>query len=188
MVNCTGCQSLLSMGWRFGVLSFDHHYYFFQHGKQYETMLSGDIHSNDLGSFLIQRQLSSRLQGGKLSSEFAMRWPGSPQQFSVQHAKGKADIKIEKGRILHLDSDTESNLNIGRVLNLLSMETLSHVLTFDHKSIAKRGFPFDYLQGNFELNQGALVTHDIEMNGTLAKIELNGKISLSDETNDLNMI
>jgi uncharacterized protein YhdP len=44
------------------------------------------------------------------------------------------------------------------------------------------------LQGNFDLTQGALVTRDIEMDGTLAKIKFDGKISLSDETNNLNMI
>ena len=162
--------------------------YWISHHWQSKTMLNGDISSSNLGQFLVQRHLSSRLQNGNFTSTFSLEWPNSPQQFSVDHAAGTVDLKVEKGRILKLDSDTESNLNIARIFNLVSMQTLSHVLMFDNKSIAKKGFPFDYLQGNFNLKQGALYTNDIEMDGSLAKVEFTGKISLSNEKNDLNMI
>lgn len=162
--------------------------YWISHHWQSKTMLNGDVSSNNLGQLLEQRHLSSRLQNGKFTSLFSLQWPNSPQQFSVEHATGTVDLKIEKGRILKLDSDTETNLNIARIFNLVSMQTLSHVLMFDNKSIAKKGFPFDYLQGNFNLKQGALYTNDIEMDGSLAKVEFTGKISLSNEKNDLNMI
>lgn len=154
---------------------------------QPETFMSGNLESADLGSLLAQRHLSSRLKGGKFSTEFSLQWPGSPQLFSMDRATGKVDLKITKGRILQLDSDTESSLNIARIFNLLSMETLAHVLTFDIKSIGKSGFPFDYLQGNLELQRGALFTRDVEMDGSLAKVNFAGRVSLSDEPNNLSM-
>lgn len=161
--------------------------YWILHHAQSETALSGNLSSNNIGEWLQQRQLSSRLKGGVLSSTFSLQWPASPQQFSPIDATGKVDFKVEKGRILKLDSDTESNLDISRLLNLVSLESLSHVLRFDKESIIKKGFPFDYLQGNVFLQQGVLSTNDVEMNGSLAKVNFSGKVGLIDQSNQLYM-
>jgi uncharacterized protein YhdP len=161
-------------------------YWIFAHAQS-QTALSGNVSSNNIGEWLQQRRLSVRLKGGVLSSTFSLQWPASPQQFSPVHATGKVDFKVEKGRILKLDSDTESNLDISRLLNLVSLESLSHVLRFDKQSIVKKGFPFDYLQGQVFLKQGVLSTNDVEMNGSLAKVNFSGKVGLMDQANKLHM-
>ncbi|MCX7125989.1 MAG: DUF3971 domain-containing protein, partial [Gammaproteobacteria bacterium] len=152
-----------------------------------KTVLTGEVESPNLGSLLMQRHLSSRLKGGVLSSSFSLAWPNTPQQFLITKSSGKMDIKITNGRILQLDSDTESNLLLGKIFNLLSLESLSHLLTFNFSSFTKSGFLFDVLQGNVKLDNGILSSREIEIDSPVAKIDFSGTINLINQLNNLNM-
>lgn len=63
-----------------------------------------------------------------------------PQQFSIVHAIRGVHVTVKDGRIMQLDSDTEYNLILSRLLNLLSLESLSKFLTFDFSSVGKKDF------------------------------------------------
>lgn len=154
---------------------------------QSNTTLIGRASSPDLGAVLSQYHLSSRLKNGKFLSDFSLTWPGTPYQFSLEHVIGKASLSIKKGRILQLDSDTETNLALGRLLNLFSLESISHLISFDFSVFTKKGFSFDVLQGNIELSQGTLFTQEIELDGPLAKVDFKGKMSFTNQLNDLSM-
>lgn len=158
-----------------------------KHDFQMQTQLNGQAESEDLGKLLSQHQLSSRLKNGILLLDFALRWTGAPQQFSLLNAEGSAHVTVRDGRIMQLDSDTETNLTLGRLLNLFSLESVGRFLNLDFLPFAKKGFPFDILQGKFEMARGDLFARDTEIDGSLAKINLNGKISLADQSNDLKM-
>jgi uncharacterized protein YhdP len=157
------------------------------HHLHSDTTLIGRMKCNDLGAVLSQHHLSSRLKHGKFSSGFSLTWPGAPYQFSMDHAIGKADMLIKNGRILQFDSDTETNLALGKLLNVFSLETISHLISFDFSALTKKGFSFDVLQGNMELSQGTVFMQNIELDGPLAKVDFQGKISFTDQLNDLSM-
>lgn len=152
-----------------------------------ETTLVGKISSKNVGALLLEHRWSSRLQDGDMVSHFALSWPGSPENFSISQAVGRGDLLVTRGRILHLDDETQSNLLFGQLLNLLSLESITHLLTFDFSGLTKKGFVFDQFNGNFELARGVLVAHHAQMNAAVAKIDLDGKIALGNQTNDLLM-
>ena len=156
-------------------------------GGHAETAVTGNIQSDNLGRILTQRHLSSRLKGGDFSSEFSLRWPGSPQQFAIQNASGRVEFFIQNGRIIQLDSETQTNIVIGRLLNLVSLESLSNILQFNFSGLTKRGFPFDDFRGKCDLDHGLLFARKISMESALAKINMFGKISLENQMNDLTM-
>ena len=158
-----------------------------QLGLKQQTRLRGQLMSTNLGAVLSQRHLSSRLQGGDFSSDFALQWFGTPKQFSLSQATGKVQFDLQKGTILQLDSNTENNLILARLFNLFSLESISRFLTFDFSALTKKGFRFDEMQGKFDLQNGALLTRGIDVDSSVANINLSGKISLEDQSNDLKM-
>ena len=131
------------------------------HHFESDTTLIGRVSSPDLGAALSQRRLSSRLKDGIFSSDFSLTWPGAPHQFSIERAVGRMDILVKKGSILQLDSDTETNLALGKLLNLFSLESISHLLSFNFSALTKKGFAFDVLQGNFEFSRATLFSQKI---------------------------
>ncbi|GEM_PF-6525006 len=156
-------------------------------GSDAETALTGTIQSNDLGQVLSQRRLSSRLKGGDFSSEFALRWPGGPQQFSIHRASGRVEFYMQNGRIMQLDSNTQGNIAIAHLLNLVSLESLSHLLKFNFSNPLKKGFPFEDFRGKCDVDHGALFARSMNIESSLAKINITGKIGLENQTNDLTM-
>ncbi|OGT44138.1 MAG: hypothetical protein A3F13_05910 [Gammaproteobacteria bacterium RIFCSPHIGHO2_12_FULL_40_19] len=157
------------------------------HHFQSDTTLMGRVSATDLGAVFSQHHWSSRLKNGKFWSDFSLTWPGAPYQFSMDHVIGRVEVLVKKGAILQLDSDTETNLVLGRLLNLFSLESISHLLSLDFSVLTKKGFSFDVLQGNIELSQGTLFTQAIEINGPLAKVNFQGKVSFTNQSNDLSM-
>lgn len=155
--------------------------------SQTDTTLMGDIKSNNLGLLLAQHRLSSRLKEGVLTSDFSLTWPGDPSQFSVEQAVGKVNFGVKKASILQLDSDTQSNLFFGRLLNVLSLDSISHLISMNFLSLTKKGFAFDYLHGGLEFSRSVLFAEGIEMNSAIADLQIHGKMSLTNQSNDLMM-
>lgn len=153
-----------------------------------ETALTGEFNSADLGQFLLTRHISARLKNGAIESSFALRWLGSPKDFAFSTAAGQVDMRVGKGRIMQLDSETESNLDFGRLLNLFSLESFSQYLSFNFSSVSKKGFQFDQFNGLFLFHDGKITTKNAVMDGPLAKINLSGVIGLGDESNNITMI
>lgn len=149
------------------------------------TLLTGKLDSPDFGKFLLRRHFSSRLKHGVLSTHFSLSWPGMPNQFSLSSAKGYLSVHLANGRILRLGTETESNLEFGRLLNLLSLESVSEFLTFNFSSITKKGFPFHSLVGELDIRNGNLFTKKMDVDGPIAHINIEGMIGLSHKKNDL---
>lgn len=152
------------------------------------TLLIGDLKSSNLGLLLAQRHLSSRIKEGVLSSNFSLSWPGNPSQFSVEYAVGKVNFGVKKASILQLDSNTQSNLFFGRLLNVLSFDSISHLISMNFSSLTKKGFAFNYLHGGLEFSRGVLFAENIEMNSAVADLQIQGKMSLMNQSNDLTMV
>lgn len=138
----------------------------------------------DLGRYLLSRHLSSRLKGGKLNTRLFLQWPGSPFDFQLSTLSGDGELNLKEGDIMHFNTETEKNFALGRFLNVLSLESLSHFLTLDFSLLNKKGFPIRRMEGTFKIHQGVLKTQDVRVEGLIATLEMNGAIGLADNQND----
>jgi len=152
------------------------------------TDLEGRFDSPDLGALFSQRNISSRLKGGVLSSQFSLSWQGAPSAFALKNTNGSLSMHLTAGRILKLDHETESGLELGRFLNLLSLASVSKYFTFNFSSMTAKGFPFDKLTGDLIIKKGDIITKNIEVDGPLAHVSVSGKIGLTSEKNDLYLL
>ena len=119
------------------------------------------------------------IAGGSLSGSMRIAWPGPPWAFSPPVTEGKVKLRIADGQLLEVDPGAA-----GRILGLLSLNTLPRRLSLDFSDLFEKGFSFDEISGSFVINDGNAYTNDLFVEGPAAKIEISGRIGLVDQDYD----
>ncbi len=153
------------------------------------SFLSGQLVAKNFGSMLQDWDVTKSLADGNGTVRFNLNWLGAIFAPKLQTLSGTLNLKLKDGRIINLSSSTEAELGLGRVLNLFSLQTLPRRLRLDFSDLTDTGFSFDTMSGNFSLNNGNATTSDGYLNGPVAKIQIRGRIGLSnhDYNVDLNV-
>ena len=148
---------------------------------QTRTSMSGEIKAQDTGLLLQDLGYSKALARGKTSLRAQLDWPGDPGDFVVANLNGGMDLDCQSGQFLTVEP------GVGRLIGLLSLQSLPRRITLDFRDIFSEGFAFDSLAGHIEVKQGVLSTKNLEMKGPAANIALTGKASVITETADLDV-
>jgi uncharacterized protein (TIGR02099 family) len=139
-----------------------------------------DIHmtSESLGGFLQSMDISSSMAGGQTVVHFNAWWPGSPAKFALSRLNGKVEFTVIQGNI------TDAEVGSGRLLGLLSIQSLPKRLSLDFRDVFDSGFTFDEASGTFALENGLATTDDVLLKSSAAKISLSGSTDLVDQQYD----
>ncbi len=119
--------------------------------------------------------------------EFHGGWNKSLYQFSLASLKGTMYLQLKNGRITHLSKETEEKLGLGKLLSILSLQTIPRRLQLDFSDLAHQGYSFDIFQGNFIVNKGIMGTQDSYLDGPVAYASMKGDLDLVKHTYDLNL-
>ena len=117
---------------------------------------------------------------GKLEGELS--WRGSPFAIDFPSLTGTLHLTSEKGQFLKVDPGA------GRLMGVLSLQSLPHHLTGDFRDLFSRGFAFDTLTANASIDNGTLTTDDFIMKGANAVVRVKGSADLRDETQNLEVV
>lgn len=109
---------------------------------------------------------------------FSGGWPGGFTDFSLAKVMGKIQVNIKDGRITDLSSETEEKLGLGKLLSILSLQTIPRRLSLDFSDLAKKGYSFDQFKGDLELKQGIMSTQNSEMDGPVAFVSMKGHLDV----------
>lgn len=118
-----------------------------------------------------------RRGSGKLEGDIA--WPGGPVDFELARLSGRVKADIGKGQFKKLEP------GVGRLLGVLSLQSLPRRITLDFRDIFSEGFAFDSIIGSAALDKGRLQSEELRIRGPAAKILLSGQVDLVHETQDL---
>ena len=99
----------------------------------------------------------------------------------VPTLSGRLGLSAAKGRFVKVDP------GIGKLLAVLSLQTLPKVVTLDFRDIFSQGFAFDQISGNADIVNGLARTHDFNMKGPAARVEMRGEVNLAGETQQLDV-
>lgn len=157
-----------------------------QHGHQH-TAIEGKLSWQNLGLFLHQWDWTDALAEGVGGAGVALDWPASPQNFSMAKSTGNVNLDLSSGRVLKIGNNAQSELGLGRVLNLLSLQSLPRRLFFNFGDLSKKGFVFDHLKGSFHVKGGVLTTQSISCDGPVASVSMKGRIGLANKTYDVDL-
>lgn len=141
------------------------------------TTLSGNIFTQNFGKVLAEWGYENSISRGRGEMNFSVNWDGGPVDFDVLKLEGASHLDLRSGSL------TNVNPGIGRIIGLLSLESIHRRLQFDFSDILSKGFAFDKFIADFKIEPGSIKSDNILINSPSAKIELFGKTGI--QTHDL---
>lgn len=145
-----------------------------------QTQLKFNLTSSNLGKTLLRFQPGGEMiKGGSGNMAGQINWPGSPHEFAVERLDGDFTLQLEKGQILKVQP------GVGRLLGLLSLQSLPRRLTLDFRDLFSEGFAFDRIACSANIRDGILRSDDLFMTGPAAEAKIKGETNLKAETQRL---
>jgi uncharacterized protein (TIGR02099 family) len=143
------------------------------------TALKFTLQSESIGKSLRRFGQPDVVRGGKATISGQLRWPGSPHEFDTSGLSGNIQLNAEKGQIVKVQP------GVGRLLGLLSLQSLPRRLSLDFRDLFSEGFAFDKISATAIANNGILRSDDFYMTGPAAEAKIKGETNLKTETQDL---
>ncbi|KTC73088.1 transmembrane protein [Legionella birminghamensis] len=152
-----------------------------------KTDIQSRIEITDIAKGLEQFNISPAVEGHEGLIRLSGSWPGGFQDFSLDNLTGNMSIELKNGRITHLSSDTEEKLGLGKLLSILSLQTIPRRLKLDFSDLSNDGYSFDIFEGNFAIAQGMMTTQDSYIDGPIAYASMKGNLDISRQLYNLNL-
>lgn len=143
------------------------------------TKLDVDLDVKDVGKFLGRMGYPDRIRRGTAKLKGNLSWRGGPASFNLATLSGNLQLEAHSGQFLKIEP------GIGKLLGLLSLQSLPRRLTLDFRDVFSEGFAFDNIAGNTVINNGMLATNDFVMQGPSAVVTMTGATDLAKETQNL---
>jgi uncharacterized protein YhdP len=134
---------------------------------------------NDVGGMLAHNGFPNSVKNGSGTLEGDLVWPGGPDDLMLRNLDGQLNLKLAKGQFLQLDPGA------GKLLSVLSLQSLPKRITLDFTDVFSKGFEFDSIVGAAQVRKGVLSTNDLKIKGSAAEVSLNGQVDLNRETQTL---
>lgn len=136
----------------------------------------------DLGQTLNRAGYDLALQRGQAVVELEGRWPGSPMDLSLARIQGGLDLVITDGVI------PEASPGAGRLLGLVSLNSIPRRLRLDFSDVFGEGLSFDRVAGHFDLADGVATTEDMRIDAPAAEVRMRGRTDLENRTYDQTLV
>lgn len=157
------------------------------HGQwnQQQTQFTGLLSTRKIQALLQSFSLPSFILAESSQFQFNVQWPGAPWQMALAKAQGHFTTKMSRGSLPSVGSDHAASMGFGKVLNLLSLNSLQQHLTLHFQDLTDQGFSFNQLNGTFDLNQGSLKIPKLTIAASLADVEAHGCLDLQQQNYQL---
>lgn len=116
---------------------------------------------------------------GNGTLEGRLAWSGPPQSIDYPSLTGNVKFQLKDGQFNKMEP------GVGRLLGIISLQSLPRRITLDFRDIFSEGFAFDNIEGSAVVNKGILDTRDLEIKGPAALVAMQGTVDLAKETQNL---
>ena len=121
------------------------------------------------------------LKRGTGQMQGTLVWPGYPQEFALGNLSGSLKVEARSGQFARIEPGA------GKLLGLLSLQSLPRRALFDFRDVFSDGFAFEKIEGDVKVARGVLLTDDFSISGSSAYVSLAGEVSMPQETQSLTM-
>ena len=151
-------------------------------GRQ-QMRLDFDLTATDLGKLLDRLGYGDGVRRGTGGLSGMVEWDGPPTSLHYPSMSGKLNVNAEKGQFNKLEP------GVGKLLGLISLQSLSRRLTLDFRDIFSDGLAFDSIEGKLLVKKGIMRTSEpLRIKGPAAQIEMEGDVDLKNETQDMRVV
>lgn len=145
------------------------------------TTLVVKLDANNLNSLFTVFGYGEYLKRGTGHLQGTLAWPGPPNEFALSSLSGSLKVDARGGQFAKIEPGA------GKLLGLLSLQSLPRRAMFDFRDIFSEGFAFERIEGDVKVARGVLLTDDFEIAGPSAFVNLSGEVSMPQETQALTM-
>lgn len=153
--------------------------------EQDQTQIAGTLTSPNINAALNSWGLPADISAQQSNIQFDLKWPDAIYNPSFQQSSGQIKLDLSHGQIADISASTKMKADIGRLLTFLSLQSLERRVQLDFSDFKAKGFNFDTLKGNLMLQNGNATTNNMQLNSSVAQIDINGRIGLVTEDYDL---
>ena len=146
---------------------------------QPRTMVNVRLDVNDIGKLLVRLGQPEGVKRGTAKLEGPLSWAGPPSDLDYATLSGNFLLEANKGQFVKLDP------GIGKLLGVLSLQSLPRRLSLDFRDIFSDGLAFDEIEGTEKVNRGVANTENFRIQGPAVRIQMNGDVDLARETQKL---
>ncbi|MBU1692240.1 MAG: TIGR02099 family protein [Gammaproteobacteria bacterium] len=150
-------------------------------GWRRRPMTNANLHvdAQDLGKLLARLGYPDAVKRGTAKLDGQLSWAGSPHDIDFPSLTGSLQLEAKNGQFLKVEP------GVGKLLGLLSLQSLPRRLTLDFRDIFSGGFAFDSISGSARIDHGVAHTDDFRLEGPAAKVRMQGETDLAKETQNL---
>jgi uncharacterized protein YhdP len=146
------------------------------------TVMNFKLAIADSGELLKRLGMEKTVAKGVGAMEGQISWLGSPLALDYPSLSGNFNVNIEEGQFLKVEP------GLGKLLGVLSLQSLPRRLTLDFRDVFSDGFSFDFIRGDVRLDQGIASTNNLQMKGINAAVLMEGRADIAKETQDLRVV
>lgn len=143
------------------------------------TRIDVELESNNLGKLFDRIGMPGHLKGGAGVVSGPLSWMGGVEDFNLATLNGTITLNLKQGQF------TKVEPGAGKLLGMLSLQSLPRRIALDFQDVFSDGFAFDEMLGTVHLARGIAYAKDLRMNGPAAKVRMSGMADLSRETQNL---
>jgi uncharacterized protein (TIGR02099 family) len=146
---------------------------------QPRTMANVKLEVADIGRLLIRLGYPQGVKRGTAKLEGPLSWDGNPSELDYATLSGNFVLEAHKGQFMKLDP------GIGKLLGVLSLQSLPRRLALDFSDIFSEGLAFDEIIGAVKVNRGVASTEYFRIQAPSARVLMSGDVDLNAETQKL---
>lgn len=139
------------------------------------TAMNLKLETNNLNALFDQFGYGDYMKGGKAQLEGQLSWPGHTHQFQTGTLSGHLKMSATDGRFAKIEPGA------GKLLGLISLQSLPSRLTLDFRDIFSEGLAFFRINGDVNIRSGVMTTDNFEIRGPAAHINTSGEVTLPTE-------
>jgi len=123
------------------------------------------------------------VRGGSGTIKGQLGWSGSPLSPEWASMEGQFTVALAQGQFLRAEPG-----GVGRLLGILSLQSLPRRLLLDFRDVVQQGFAFDQVTGDVQVKRGRAQTDNLRMRGVQATVFIAGSADLLRETQDIHVL
>src|SRR6266851_4616658 len=148
-------------------------------GSPSRTSADFKLDAADCGKFLERVGYANLVKGGKARLQGSLAWNGDPLAIDDPSLSGHVQMQAEDGQFLEVDP------GLGKLVSLMSLQALPRRLTLDFRDVFSKGFQFDRIAADAQIDHGLMAIREFRMRGSAAQVEMSGEVDLANETQNL---
>ena len=149
------------------------------HAAPSRTAVRFELEAGDAGAFLGRVGYPGLVKGARTRLQGALSWQGDPGTLDFATLAGDVQMQAEEGQFLEIEP------GIGKLISLMSLQALPKRITLDFRDVFSKGFQFDRIAANAQLDAGVMKLSEFRMRGSAAEVEMTGETDLARETQNL---